>query len=216
MLNPGRHRASSAILAIGCLALLGACSGTTAGTASNGPATTVTKTVSDEQAPTTITATMTVTETVPSTYSSSPEPESDSDSPPSGLTIGATSGITVTTDEGAAEVRVLSVKRETKSLGSYGDAPQNGTYVLVDVEYVVTSGTFDYNPFDWNVRDSEGHTFDGAAGSMSGYEGNTLRSGTIAKGSKARGIVVFDAPKGPLSLEYSQGFGAPASWAIPG
>lgn len=75
-----------------------------------------------------------------------------------------------------------------------------------------TDGTFNYNPFDWTVRDADGRTFD-----RSFYRGPAveLDSGTIAKGAKARGIVVIDAPDSPLTLEYSSGWGAPATWSIP-
>lgn len=51
---------------------------------------------------------------------------------------------------------------------------------------------------------------------MSDDDGNTLHSGTIAKGTKARDVIVVDAPTGLLSLEYSEDFGAVAIRAVPG
>lgn len=195
---------------------------TVSGTAA--PGATVTATVTETK--TAVGSPGTVVITTETTVTAAPSPnDSVTDSttgastdhaPTTGLTIGAAEGISATTDDGAAEIRVLAVKRVTDAGGEYGEKPKNGNYLLIDVQYTATDGTYNYNPFDWTVRDADGRTYSLSDGGN--YQGkiNVLHSGTVAKGSKARGIVVVDAPKGALTLELGGGFGnAPATWKIP-
>lgn len=167
-------------------------------------------TVVTSLAPTTVTEVRQTTSTV--TVTQTPDlPGADSDEPPSGLAIGK--GVTVTMDDGSGTAVVNSVKRVTQPLSDYTDAPKNGNYLIIDVTYECTSGTFRYNPFDWAVRDTEGRSYEMVPASGSGEQ--ELDSGELSKGRKARGVIVIDAPKGALSLEYTPGFGAPATWVIP-
>lgn len=101
------------------------------------------------------------------------------------------------------------------SLKTASDRRLPGNYLLIDVQYEATEGKYDYNPYDWIIRDSDGRTFDPSSGN---YDGDVkeLNSGTVAKGSKARGVIVIDAPKRQLTLEFGGGFGSePATWNIP-
>ncbi len=86
--------------------------------------------------------------------------------------------------------------------GDYSDPPTNGNYVLIDVSYTCTTGTWDYNPYDWKVRDAAGRTYDASAYS-SGCEDAALHSGTLGKSAKARGTLIFDAPATALTFEGS-------------
>lgn len=157
----------------------------------------------------------TVVETVTETAEPSTTAEVTDSTTPTGLRVGG-AGITASNDDGGASIAVLSVQRKTAGTGDYSKPPKNGNYVLIDVSYTCTSGTWNYNPFDWTVRDADGRTYDTSAGYLSGYTDGTLDSGTVAKGAKARGTLVVDAPKGALTLEYSAGFNsAPATWTIP-
>lgn len=166
---------------------------------------TVLATTTKTAAPTTRTITRTVTKT---TSSSRPT----SDSPPTGLKVGG-SGVIASDRDGEATIEVLTTERTNSSLGEYGDSPTKGAYLVVEVNYECTDGQFDYNPYDWTVRDAEGRSYDQAY--IGGFTGDSLNSGTIAKGAKARGTIVFDVPEGALNLEYSHGFGAPAVWDVP-
>lgn len=154
-----------------------------------------------------------VTETETETVEASTTAEDTESSTPTGLKVGGP-GITASND-GGASITVASSQRKTAGTGDYSERPKNGNYVIIDVSYTCTSGTWDYNPFDWAVRDADGRTYDIAGATSSGYEDGALQSGTVAKGAKARGTLVVDAPKGALTLEYSVGFhGAPATWTI--
>lgn len=180
------------------------------------PAKTVTATITATKAAAAETVEVTTEVTVTEPYS---EPETTAEptnsESPTGLKLGEENGITASDDDGAAEVYVLSVKHATDAGGEYGTKPKEGNYLLIDVRYEATEGKYDYNAYDWIVRDSEGRTFDPSYGSYAGDIAE-LKSGTVAKGSKARGVVVVDAPKGPLTLEFGGGFGGtPATWNIP-
>lgn len=233
----GTRSRRSAVLCVGLLAALGlAGCGSSADDAVKAPVTvtapattvTVTATGTGRSAATvsvTVTETATVTEsvsgsggTVTETVTESADPVESStataQSSPTGLKVGA--GVTATDDDGVAAITVVSAQRKTTGTGDYSDPPKNGNYLLVDVSYTCTSGKIDYNPFDWKVRDKDGRTFDSSGAFSSGYDDGALHSGTIAKGGKARGIIVFDVPKGAVTLEYGDGYDqAPASWNIP-
>ena len=202
---------------------LAACGQTPAPTAAAAAATvTVTKTA----APVTVTATKTaapvtetetevatVTETETETETSDPYAADESDAAEvTGLKVG--DGITVTTDDGVSSIKVLSAKRVTEGTGEDAENPKNGVYLLIDVQYTCTSGTCSYNPYDWEVRDKDGRTYDGSDSYSAGYSDQELDSGDLVKGAKARGLIVVDAPKGAMTLEYTSGFGSPATWTI--
>ena len=136
----------------------------------------------------------------------------ETDAPPQNLPIGES--VEVTVFDGAGAVTLIEVERKAAGADEYADAPANGNYVALDVSYEATEGELNYNLFDWSIRDAEGRRYD-ASGSYDGYE-PSLSSGTLSKGNKARGLVVIDAPVGPLTAEYTPSSIAPATWAIPG
>lgn len=136
----------------------------------------------------------------------------ETDAPPQNLPVGESVAVTIFDGEGT--VTLVAVERKAVAADEYADAPTKGNYVMLDVSYEATEGELNYNLFDWSVRDAEGRRYD-AGGSYDGYE-PSLSSGTLSKGNKARGLVVIDAPVGPLTAEYTPSSIAPATWAIPG
>lgn len=186
--------------------------GTAAGASTGGAVTTVTKTVNNTVTSTAAPSTVTKTITSTATPTTTPKPSSTT---PAGLAVGGP-GITASNKDGAAEITVVSVRRMTEGTGDYGDAPKNGNYLLVEVSYLCTEGVFDYNQFDWGLRDSEGRTYDSFGSYSSGYDEPDLNSGTLANGSTARGVIIFDGPASDVQVEYTLGYGsAPATWEVP-
>lgn len=103
---------------------------------------------------------------------------------------------------------MLSVKHATDGGGESGEKPKNGNYLLIDVQYEATEVAYNYNPYDWTIGDADGRTFEYGTSYYAG-DVKELNSGTVAKGSKARGgVIVIDAPKGQLTLEFGGGFGS--------
>jgi hypothetical protein len=113
-------------------------------------------------------------------------------------------------------VTVNSAKRVAEFKGDYTtDTPKKGVYLVVDISYALETGSTDYNPYDWSVRDAEGHEYREAFVTQDDAN-EPLHSGTLTKGQKARGVIYFDIPKGAVTLEYSVGYGdAGAQWPIP-
>lgn len=214
-----------AVLA-GCASVAGtAVPGATPQTTASGTDTTsesATRTSASRTTETTRTsATTRASETTRATEATRPSPIPDdsvvssapgTDAPPQNLAVGEPVGVTVF--DGAGTVTLVTVERKTEAADEYADAPTKGNYVVLDVSYEATEGELDYNLFDWSIRDAEGRRYD-AGGSYDGYE-PSLSSGTLSKGNKARGLVVIDAPVGPLTAEYTPSSIAPATWAIPG
>jgi hypothetical protein len=214
------HRSVPVILSgVISVALIAGCSSSPAIKAVSAPVTitapthTVTANATVRTTVTKPAVTVTVTGTaIPDPTTSADDTES---SVPTGLTVGGP-GITAKNDDGGATIDVLSVQRKKSGTGDYSDPPKNGNYVLIDMSYLCTSGTWDYNPYDWNVRYASGRTYDSSGAYSSGYDDQALHSATLGKGAKARGTLIFDAPKTGLTLEYDAGFGsAPTTWIIP-
>lgn len=155
--------------------------------------------------------------TVTVTVTASTEATSATESlPTTDLTVGQ--GVSVTEqaygDEEVAEAEVVlvSVERKAEPDGEYADAPKNGTYVVLDVLIKGVRGESEYNAYDWTVRDEKGFGFD--ASTYGGFE-PSLKSGKVAAGGQARGLIAIDAPTGPIKVEYAPFYGAPATWLVP-
>ena len=72
--------------------------------------------------------------------------------------------------------------------------PKSGfKYVAVEVLYENNSSstTISYNPYDWNLSDTDGYKY---TSSWSSQKDPSLSSGDINKGSKARGWLTFEVP----------------------
>lgn len=95
------------------------------------------------------------------------------------------------------------------------DAPPAGRrYLYITVEFSVTAGTADINPYDFSYVDSAGHT---GKRSYSCTGDDDLDSGNgLPAGSKRVGSVIFEVPEGVAgAVEYEAGIKVTASWAIP-
>jgi hypothetical protein len=116
----------------------------------------------------------------------------------SNLPLGQTA--TITSDSDTTEVTVQQQSRQ-------------GGQIAILVTYSCTAGTCDYNELDWNLRSADGTTHNVTFGDNFGP---SLNSGTLNAGSKAQGWVVFEAPPGSFTAEYTGNpFGAPATWKLP-
>ena len=113
---------------------------------------------------------------------------------------------------GDGSVTVMTAEWHTEGVGEYATAPENGAYLVIDVEWV---GPGSYNPLYFTFKDADGHEYN-LGGLLSGYE-PVLQSGELADGDKARGFVVFDVPQtaGKVSVT-DQMLTAVGSWEIPG
>lgn len=106
-----------------------------------------------------------------------------------------------------AEITVSKVKVVRKYDGPYNldDVPAKGNvYIQAFVTYHALDNGVDYNPFDWQVFVA------GEAADNTSYVSNgpkpELASGTLPKGRKASGWVVYEvAAKGEVRMSYGGG-----------
>lgn len=164
------------------------------------------------------------TETVTVTVAATDAPSATADPNAGGTTgqIGAALPLTwsgydnngdKTTSTGT--VTVYSAKWMTQIPGDFQQKPEKGAFLVFDVGYVGKTGAVPYNPFDFNVKDAAGHEYNGAFAQL---DEPALSSGNLKVGAKARGSLVFDLPRGAvtLTLAPAAGLGGElASWAIP-
>lgn len=109
------------------------------------------------------------------------------DQPITNLPLGRS--VTSSDSGNTTQISALSQKRSGGTLG-------------VLVTYDCTSGSCSYNPFDWKLRSADGTEYDYSPSIDQAFE-PTLSSGDLAEGTKARGYVEFEAPRGSYTLEYS-------------
>ena len=110
--------------------------------------------------------------------------------------------IDVTGDFISSDVRVTVDKvKQAKKYGAYSKPDKGNIYLAVKYTYEALEDGASYNPFDWQVF------VDGVA--VDNYtfviDGPTpeLHSGTLPKGRKASGWVVYEVPKtGEVILSY--------------
>lgn len=228
--------AALSVLVIGLGVALGVQLGKKPEAAAVAPPTTVTQTVDGTAATVTVSgsgtggaSTVTATETVTRTSTASAAP---------GTSAENTSGSADPTDSTGADAPIVgkvgtplalswkdysktgkgsltfnSVKRAASFGTDYSkQTAKNGAYVAVDVTYTVTSGTVDYDSYDWHVKDADGREYNSTSVYDSGM--SLLKHGTLAAGDKVRGVIVFDAPKGALKLTYTIAGDLGASWPL--
>jgi Domain of unknown function (DUF4352) len=80
-----------------------------------------------------------------------------------------------------------------------------------DVTIKVTSGSYSYNPFDFQEQSGNGQIWQPTF--AIGFD-PALNAGTAAAGHTARGNVVFDVPRGPIQIQLTGGLGqsTAAAW----
>ncbi len=80
----------------------------------------------------------------------------------------------------------------------FGDEAEAGSYLVIDVSFVSTSGTLDVNPGAFSVQDAQGFTYSYEPGVVE----RDLATSDVASGRQSRGEVAFDVAEGPLLLDY--------------
>jgi cytoskeletal protein RodZ len=94
---------------------------------------------------------------------------------------------------------VNSVNR-TDALGQFMKAKPDRTYVVADVTIEAAGrDKTPYNPLYFKVKDAEGYEYSGSAVGAD----NSLKSGELASGERARGTVAFDVPTAARGLVLS-------------
>jgi hypothetical protein len=127
------------------------------------------------------------------------------------ITLTSTNRLDGSTTDGAATLTVRSFNLTTYS--SFGEAPQNGLYVIVSVNYKATSGSVDYNPFNWELQLADGTTYQPFNGnSYAAAADPHLDSGTLSQGQQTTGNLVFDANAPHGELLYKPGADIVATW----
>lgn len=76
--------------------------------------------------------------------------------------------------------------------GEY-DFTTNGQYIAFQVHYVGTTGSFEYNEFEFDLRGPDGTTYQPTIDTDSAHP--ALNSGSVYVGSHANGWIFFDAPR---------------------
>lgn len=136
-----------------------------------------------------------------STSSSEPEAEEEPQDETQDLALGSTITVSGTSGDAPYEmtVNVGKAKTSTSALVDFGEKP-TGSYVGFPITYECTSGSCDYNPFDWTIRSEDGEEFDP---SFVDTFDPTLDSGTLREGRKAKGYITYDLPAGEYFIEYT-------------
>jgi hypothetical protein len=85
--------------------------------------------------------------------------------------------------------------------------------VQVQIDMTCTTGTLDYNEFDWSYRDPAGVQID--QDYMADLVGQ-LHSGTLGAGQHVKGYLAFASTTiHGAEITYSSGFQTSAYWAVP-
>ncbi len=104
--------------------------------------------------------------------------------------------IEFTTSEGSGQLILLR-----HSWVSSGQAPPtSGSYLRVEIELTCTSGSVDYDPYNFQVFDQTGRLFETA---IEGAGDAMLETGTLYAGERVRGTIAFDMPHSEATLLMS-------------
>lgn len=152
----------------------------------------------------------------PTSSSSTDDPTIDDTSSPTPTEIptakvGET--LNVTTDDSAGTITLLAVR--VVAPGQYDTKADNGRYIQVVLAAKGTTGTFSINPYDFALVDADGQEYDQSY--VDAAKGPDLRARDLHVGQKAKGSIIYDAAKGPLTLAYrGGGFGDEdvAAWEL--
>jgi hypothetical protein len=110
--------------------------------------------------------------------------------------------IEVTGDFIASDIRVtVSEVKQAKKYGDFSKPAKGNVYLAVKYDYEALEDGATYNPFDWQVFVDD-TAVDNFAFVTDGPKPE-LNSGTLPKGRKASGWVVYEVPaKGKVVLSY--------------
>jgi hypothetical protein len=146
------------------------------------------------------------------------EAEANADPTPAAPEFAAV-GDTVTFDGGVTvgTVTLNGVRRITAPETEYSSAtPTHGSWLVADVTVQVIErrepGTLLVSSFDFTAQDDAGIVYPSDSGPL-----GTSLSMEVNAGRQVRGEVAFDAPEGPLLIDWSPGFEGPtATWRVTG
>jgi len=141
--------------------------------------------------------------TEPSEAAAPSEPSEEPTAAPGGTkTFAVGQPIDVTGDFISSDVRVTVAQvKQAKSYGDYSKPATGNVYLAVKYAYEGLEDGAAYNPFDWQVF-VDGTAVNNLTFVMDGPKPE-LQSGTLPKGRKAEGWVVYEVPtKGEVILSY--------------
>ena len=146
--------------------------------------------------------------------STSPEPEETEDGPKT-FAVGATATVTQGEEDAATIVVTKAIKTRTPEQ-EYGDKPENGRFLIATMTVKnVGTESFDINPYDFYVVDSEGNHYDyGDGNAFFAIDGKELHAVTLNKGEKVSGRVAFDVPNKTVNMVYAPGQQALGQWVV--
>jgi hypothetical protein len=104
--------------------------------------------------------------------------------------------IEFTTSEGSGQLILL--RHSWVSSGQV--PPTSGSYLRVEIELTCTSGSVDYDPYNFQVFDQTGRLFETA---IDGAGDAMLETGTLYAGERVRGTIAFDMPHSEATLLMS-------------
>ncbi|HEX5906841.1 MAG TPA: DUF4352 domain-containing protein [Propionibacteriaceae bacterium] len=104
--------------------------------------------------------------------------------------------IEFTTSEGSGQLILL--RHSWVSSGQV--PPTSGSYLRVEIELTCTSGSVDYDPYNFQVFDQTGRLFETA---IEGAGDAMLETGTLYAGERVRGTIAFDMPHSEATLLMS-------------
>jgi hypothetical protein len=182
--------------------VVGACSGAAVGTVE--PARTVTPMASADATASAQDAAPSSNPTATPTSPATPTPEpSNADAGPKTFAPGDTITVTSNGDDWATIVVSKVAYKKSYKGTYYTDTPKTkgDVFVQLFVTYTALTDGVDYNQFDWQVF-ADGVAIDDFTFVTNGPE-PTLASGTLPKGRKAQGWLVYEVPaKGEVLLSY--------------
>jgi hypothetical protein len=128
--------------------------------------------------------------------------------------------VTITDDNGMQAVLHLNKIHTQATPGStYGEKPESGTYIVVDVRVTVKQGNLPVNPLYFAYTPPGGKTLhiDAGNGFFSGFK-PLLTPTTLDAGRSTTGLVVFDAElKAGATLHFESALGDDlGGWTLAG
>lgn len=130
--------------------------------------------------------------------------------PPRTFAVGVP--VDFTTPQGAGTVTVNSSSRSSAP-DVFGQPPQHGAFLIIDLTLSVRSGTATANPFGFTAQDAQSYTYQAAPG----VAPQEIDSSDLTAGQSVRGQIAFDVPPGPVTVSWKTPLGDTiATWMIPG
>ena len=116
--------------------------------------------------------------------------------------------LTVTQDGGAgATITITNVRGTTQPADAeFGQAPQNGYYVIANVHVTSQTNAFDVNDLDFYAIERGQHFDSGNGNSYDAVSGSPTITTTLNSGESETGQLVFDLPHPHGTIDYAPNF----------